>query len=69
VTRMQAKDMPVGTEIEIPSERITLHLAYGRKPWRQPAGRLRFSHAEVQASLDAGEAEVVRYGDQAVAAI
>jgi len=68
--RMLAAKMPVGTRIEVPTERIRLELQYGRKPWRQvAAGQLRFSHAEVQASLDAGEATVIAYGDEAVAAV
>lgn len=66
---MRTKDMPVGTRIIIPTERITLVLAYGRKPWRRTTGGLRFSHDEVQASLDAGEVNVITYGDTAVAAV
>ena len=66
---MLAKEMPLGTEIEIPAERLKLRLGHGNKPWRQPVGRLRFSHNAVQASLDAGEAMVITYGDAAVAAV
>ncbi len=66
---MLAKDMPLGTVIEIPAERLRLHLAHGKKPWRQPVGQYRFTHTEVQASLDAGEATVITYGRETVAAI
>jgi hypothetical protein len=66
---MLAKDMPLNTIIEIPAEQITLRRSHGRKPWRQPVGRLRFGDDAVQASLDAGEAEVITYGEVTVAAV
>lgn len=69
MTTMPAKDMPLGTVIRVEDERITLRLEHGKKPWRQPTGQLRFGHDAVQASLDAGEAEVIAYGTAAVAAV
>jgi hypothetical protein len=67
---MLAKEMPPGTKIKVPAERLTLTLqAHGKKPWRTAAGQYRFSHDQVQASLDAGEAEVITAGDAAVAVV
>jgi hypothetical protein len=66
---MLAKDMPLGTRIEVPAERLVLERSHGKKPWRQPYGQLRFTDAVMQASLDAGEAKVITIGDMAVAAI
>lgn len=66
---MLAKDMPLGTRIEVPGQRLILERSHGKKPWRQPVGQLRFSHDAMQASLDAGEATVITYGDAAVVAV
>lgn len=66
---LRAEDLPVGTVIEIPAHRIRLRREHGKKPWRQPAGRLRFSHAEVDGSIQAGEVKVITVGQDAVAAV
>jgi hypothetical protein len=66
---LTAKDLPVGTVIEIPAQRLKLRREHGKKPWRQFPGRSRFTHAEVDGSIAAGEVTVVAVGDGAVAAV
>lgn len=66
---LRAGDLPIGTIIEIPAQRIKLRREHGKKPWRQPGGRLRFSHAEVDGSIDAGEVTVITVGQDAVATV
>lgn len=60
---LRAENFPVGTVIEIPAQRIRLRREHGKKPWRQPAGRLRFSHAEVDGSIAEGEVTVISVGE------
>lgn len=67
---MLAKEMLPGTVVKVPAERLTLTLEpHGKKPWKSTGGRYRFSHTQVQASLDAGEAQVITSGDAAVAVV
>jgi hypothetical protein len=67
---MQASEMNPGAVVEVPRERLALTLtAHGKKPWRSAGGRYRFSHAEVQGSLDAGEAKMIANGDHVVAVV
>lgn len=65
---LKAKDFPVGTIIEIPQLRLRLRREYGKKPWRQTVGRLRFSHDEVDGSIADGEVIVISLGEQTSAA-
>lgn len=69
LTTTAAKDLPLGTLLEIPSARLTLKREHGKKPWRSAGGRYRFSHTEVDASIQAGEVKLISLGDQAVAAV
>lgn len=67
---MLASKMAPGTVIRVPAEGLTLTLQeHGKKPWRSTGGRHRFSHGQVQGSLDAGEAQVITSGDDAVALV
>jgi hypothetical protein len=59
---MRAKDMPRGTLIRVGSARLLLRLEYGRKPWRATGSRGRFSHAEVDGSIQAGDVEILELG-------
>jgi len=58
--RPSAEEMPVGTVVQAAG--LTLTLCHGRKPWRSTGGRYRFSHAEVNGSLDDGDARVLSLG-------
>lgn len=67
---MRAQQMELGTTIRIPSQGLVLRLEHGRKPWRVQGGRPgRFSHAEVDGSFEAGDAEVIVYVADDVAAV
>jgi hypothetical protein len=65
----QAKNMEIGTRIRVHGggPAIVLVLGYGRKPWK--SGKHRYSHAEVDGSLAAGEAQVLTDGREHVAAV
>lgn len=64
---MRAKQMPAGTMVRVRSARLVLTLRHGRKPWYSAGNRYRFSHAEVDASLEDGDAEVLPAGGDVAA--